>query len=223
MIELAKGANVVRSINKDRRPRRPLAREGANSLDQKKILLICVEGETEQAYFNSIASYNHQIYPVVFPGNNSSPQGLLSAAISKVEEFIKKKGLKPSDEAWLVLDRDEGERDEAILDLYEWAKLHRNRYIALSVPNFELWILAHFQGVSGISTKTEVKTALDSHISNYKKGNASQLPISVNRISQAVSNISSKLRECPEELADFDGLGGVTSVHMLVQKMISDL
>lgn len=222
MIKLVKGENRNKFGDRTRKPRRSLARKGVNSLEQKKILLICVEGETEQAYFNSIATYNHRIFPVVFPGNNSSPQGLLAAVVSKVEEFIESKDLKSSDEAWLVLDRDEGQRDSAILDLYNWAKLHRNRYIALSVPNFEIWVLAHFQSISGISTKNEVKNALKSHISNYRKGDVNQLPTETDQISQAISNISSKLRDCPEELADFDGLGGVTSVHILVQEMISD-
>lgn len=61
--------------------------------------------------------------------------------------------LQNTDEAWLVVDKDEwSEKDLAVL--FAWSKESENYEIALSNPKFEYWLLLHFENAtSSLSTR----------------------------------------------------------------------
>ena len=68
-----------------------------------------------------------------------------------VEIIIFPEGLKKSDEAWLVVDKDQW-TDEQLSQLHQWSLKAKNYGFALSNPKFEFWLLLHFEDGSGVSS-----------------------------------------------------------------------
>jgi hypothetical protein len=88
--------------------------------------------------------------------------------LSRMEEYIKQEGVKPSDEAWLIVDRDQW--DEKHLDLlHQWTLKCSNYKLALSNPKFEFWLLLHYEDAKNISTERECLTRLKHYLPNYNK------------------------------------------------------
>ena len=123
----------------------------------RKTFLIIVEGETEKNYFNKF--HNHKI---VKKGKNPGILKLVKEAkeINKNYEYY---------EVWVVSDIDNC--SQKIFD--ESYKLARknNIQIAHSNPNFEYWILLHFQSEINIP-KNQYSKLITKHLGGkkYKKG-----------------------------------------------------
>ena len=64
-------------------------------------------------------------------------------------DHLESEGLKPSDEAWLVVDKDQW-TDEQLTQLHQWSLQQENYGFALSNPKFEYWLLLHFEDGTGI-------------------------------------------------------------------------
>lgn len=188
--------------------------------DQRKLFIIGVEGETEYAYFSNICDATQKIRQIVVSGKHSNADSIREAVAREIQKKINTKEIRSSDEAWIVLDRDQGENDEAIATLYEWANKQKNRFIALSNPDFEYWLILHFEDGIGICTKRETKDRIRMHISEYSKGNPKQLPKDWGSINQAINRAVKKHRIVPKSVEEFDKVGGAsTSVHHLLEHL----
>jgi hypothetical protein len=66
-------------------------------------------------------------------------------------EYLRQESLKKSDEAWLVVDKDQWS-NEQLEQLLRWAQGSDNYGFALSNPKFEYWLLLHFEDGEGISS-----------------------------------------------------------------------
>lgn len=133
----------------------------------KKLFVISVEGsKTEPQYF---AIFN-QIESIVLvkclkrAPTDSSPIQVLK----KMQGYLRKESLRKTDEAWIVVDKDAWTEDQ-LSELLQWAKKKENHGFALSNPNFEYWLLLHFEDGNGITTLQECKIRLKRHLPNYKK------------------------------------------------------
>ena len=133
----------------------------------KKLFVVSVEGsKTEPQYF---ANFNEPQSIVLVkclkrPLTESSPLQVLK----KMQEYIRKESLKKTDEAWIVVDKDDWSEDQ-LNALVDWANTHENYGFALSNPNFEYWLLLHFEDGKGIANFQECLTRLKRHLPNYKK------------------------------------------------------
>ena len=114
---------------KRRRFQRPLG-----ELRYRKLFVIAVEGvKTERQYF-AIFNNRQSVIRVncLKQRNDSSPPQVLK----RMEDHLRAEELKPSDEAWLVVDKDQW-TDEQLVQLHAWAQKRDNYGFALSNPKFE--------------------------------------------------------------------------------------
>ena len=127
--------------------RRPFKRR-APYLSYRKLFLIATEGaRTEPIYFDMFNSPQATIHIKLLPAkkHGTSPPQVLKRA----EEFVKEKGLRREDEVWLVMDRDQwtdGQLHGVCLGCRTSAF-----NLAVSNPQFEYWLLLHFEDGSGVT------------------------------------------------------------------------
>lgn len=125
----------------------------------KKLFVVSVEGsKTEPQYF---AIFNQPQSIVLVkclkrPLTESSPIQVLK----RMEVYLRKESLRKTDEAWVVVDKDDW-TEERLKELLQWAKKSENHGVALSNPNFEYG--------KGIANSQECLTRLKRHMPNYKK------------------------------------------------------
>ncbi|NGX51235.1 MAG: hypothetical protein K1060chlam2_01099 [Chlamydiae bacterium] len=133
----------------------------------KKLFVISAEGsKTEPQYF-TLFNQPHSIVLVKClkrKSTNSSPTQVLK----RMEGYLRKESLKNAYEAWLVVDKDDWTEDQ-LLELSKWAKKRANYNFALSNPNFEYWLLLHFEEGKGMKQPQECSIRLKRHLRNYKK------------------------------------------------------
>lgn len=150
----------------------------------KKKYLIFAEGcVTEPEYFrkiNSLTSDRIEVSCILQKGKGLDPNSILKSIASE----IKKRTLLPNDEIWAVLDRDEWTEDQ-LNALVNWAKRHRGRFIGMSNPKFEYWLLLHFEKPKKTLTEKGCTAALKRHLPNYDKH--IRVEISIDHIRQAIS------------------------------------
>lgn len=137
------------------------------TLAYKKLFIIVAEGKkTEKEYFSLpvIKSPRVQI-KCIKRDSKSSPFYVLK----RMDQYIRENGLSGTDEAWLVVDTDQWEKED-LKKLVEWAKKGVNRDLAVSNPKFEYWLLLHFEDGTGVSSPANCSERLLKYISDYDKG-----------------------------------------------------
>lgn len=188
--------------------------------EQRKIFIIVVEGQTEQRYFENFRNLAANVIVKVNRPKASDPGSALSKMEEQLEEFKAKKDLKPGDQAWLVFDQDQWGLS-SIEAAWDWSVERKDRGVAFSRPQFELWLLLHFESATGVSTKSEVLHRLDVYIPGYTKGKQNQLPQDVESYRNAIENAKSKVTEIPESFSDTNDIAGAfTTVHFLVESIL---
>ena len=174
-------------MGRDNQPKaRQLARlqhKEARRASYERILIVCEGSKTEPQYFEEICAAYHlhsanvQVYP-----------SLLGTAPIQVVEYARQlfvrgdlhKGIRPRsfDQVYAVFDRDD--HDSYFAALSHAASLDGKlrgdngqpvtfRAIA-SVPNFELWLLLHFETIYEAIARDDVIQRLRQHIHDYDKG-----------------------------------------------------
>lgn len=125
----------------------PPKRRQLGQLPYRKLYVIAAEGaKTEPQYFD-LFKYSESISVNFIRGHNeSSPLQVLK----RMSKCLKDMSLKKTDEAWLVVDKDEW-TNEQLSQLHEWSLGKPNYGFALSNPRFEYWLLLHFDEGTGIS------------------------------------------------------------------------
>ena len=181
----------------------------------KKLFVISVEGsKTEPQYF---AIFN-QPDSIVFvkclkrKSTDSSPNKVLK----RMEGYLRKESLKKTDEAWIVVDKDDWNEDQ-LRDLLQWVKKRVNNHkLALSNPNFEYWLLLHFEDGKGIASSQECLTRLKRHLPNYKK-NIDGKKFTSGLITQAISRAKlrdvNRINDLPQKWS--------TDVYKLAERILS--
>lgn len=180
----------------------------------KKLFVVSVEGsKTEPQYF---AIFNHPQSIVLVkclkrPSTESSPIQVLK----RMQGYLRKESLRKTDEAWIVVDKDDWTEDQ-LKELLKWAKKSENRGFALSNPNFEYWLLLHFEDGKGIANSQECLTRLKRHLPNYKKdidGKKITLELIAKAIARARQRDINRSSDLPPIWS--------TGVYKLVEKIIN--
>ncbi|MBR4171678.1 MAG: RloB domain-containing protein [Kiritimatiellae bacterium] len=99
--------------------------------------------------------------------DGASPDAVLKRMTLEMNRMSLRKG----DEAWLVLDRDRW-TDDQLRPLLDWMTSETGgirRGIALSNPKFELWLLLHFEPISGCISDHSVDGRLAMYLPEYDK------------------------------------------------------
>lgn len=134
-----------------------------------------------------------------------------------MESYLQKEGLKKSDEAWLVVDKDAWPEDQ-LRQLMAWEQKKENYGFALSNPNFEYWLLLHFEDGKGSLSASECLNRLKKHLPNYHK------EIDTKRITR--DHIDQAILRAKLQKADNAGvLSQVcrTTVYRLVERILGHL
>ena len=85
-----------------------------------------------------------------------------------MQKHIREEAVRPSDDAWLVVDRDEWS-DTQLDELHKWSAQKDNYGFALSNPRFEFWLLLAFpRDGKGVSAR-RLDGCLRKHIPDYDK------------------------------------------------------
>jgi hypothetical protein len=183
-------------------------------LNYRKLFVIAVEGhKTEPQYF---AIFNNQSSVVSVNCLRGRAESSPPHVLKRMKEYLKNKSLKNSDEAWLVVDRDHW-TEEQLIQLHSWSQESQNYGFALSNPNFEFWLLLHFEDVSRITTSRECSEHLIRYIPNYDKGID---PRKFTRESVAEAVQRARRRDNPP-CTDWPRYFG-TTVYRLVERLISN-
>ncbi len=180
----------------------------------RRLFIISVEGlTTEPQYFSIFNDLELVIHVDCLKGKNeSSPIHVLR----RMKKYLKETKLKSSDEAWLVVDKDQW-TDEQLTKLHAWSKEHDNYGFALSNPKFEYWLLLHFEDGTNISSPRECSERLNRYLPNYQKG------IDARKITQNIIDAAirrAKDRDNPP-CSDWPRTTG-TTVYRLVEKLLKE-
>lgn len=194
------------------RPRRKFQRP-LGERRYRKMFIIATEGaETEPQYFgmfNSAATVIH--VRCLKCKTASSPPHVLS----RMTKHLQKEGLKPEDEAWLVVDKDQW-TDQQLAALHQWSQTKDNYGLAVSNPKFELWLLLHFEDGSGVTSPRQCTERLTRHLPNFAKGN-----VEVKKLAEGIDDAIQRARRKDSPLcADWPRNTG-TTVYRLVEKLLS--
>jgi hypothetical protein len=133
----------------------------------RKLFVIAVEGaKTEPQYFATLNNQQSVIRVNCLKGkHDSSPPQVLR----RMQDHLKKEALKKSDEAWLVVDKDQW-TDGQLAQLNGWSQAADNYGLALSNPKFEYWLLLHFEDGTGIASSQDCSDRLKRYLPDYDKG-----------------------------------------------------
>lgn len=146
--------------------RRSLTRQIGNR-EFRKYYLLATEGSvTEPEYFNKFNKTNAtiKIECIHRTCGRSSPRHVLS----DMKKYLRENAISENYEVWLIIDRDDWSLNE-ILELHAWAAERSEYNLAISDPNFEYWILLHYEEGTGCTGKASIKARLNRHIQGYDK------------------------------------------------------
>lgn len=147
-------------------PRRRFTRS-TDSKSYRKLYVIATEGhKTEPQYFSMFNGKNTVTQIRCLKDKNASDP---KSVLRRMNRYLKEEGLKKSDEAWLVVDRDSWTKKH-LAELLNWSKAKENYGLALSNPKFEYWLLLHFDEGRKVKTSKSCSEALKKYLPNYDKG-----------------------------------------------------
>lgn len=190
-------------------------RRVGNKRSYRPVFIIATEGKkTEPDYFRMgiFRSRERPVCVKVLGGRSgSSPQ----AVLDRMREYLKSYEKKDGDEAWLVVDKDQWKNADLKV-LYAWSQSDTYTNLAVSNPQFEYWLLLHFEDGKGINNKDECLSRLQKYIPDYDKGNIPIGKFTVTRVRCAVER--AKSQDSPPCAKWPVGTG--TTVYRMVEKIL---
>ncbi len=181
----------------------------------RKMFVIATEGnKTEPLYFGI---FNDQQSVIHVRCLKSKHESAPTHVLKKMENFLEGKALRKSDEAWLVVDKDNW-TDEQLAELHAWSQKKDTYGFALSNPMFEYWLLLHFDDGTGMSSARAGADRLRRNLPGYDKG-LDLRKITPERIDAAVRR--AKLRDNPP-CTDWPRSIGHTTVYRLVENILKE-
>ncbi len=179
----------------------------------RKMFVLATEGsKTESQYFSIFNDKDLTVHIKFLRGRDRSAP---AQVLKRMRDYLKEFNLTSSDEAWLVVDKDQW-TDEQLLQLYEWAKEDDSYGFALSNPKFELWLLLHFEDGKGVSSSQVCSERLKRYMPDYDK-DINKRKISRTMIEKAVKR--AKELDAPA-CSDWPRSAG-TTVYKLIENILN--
>ena len=196
-------------------PNRRKYRRPTGERRYRKLFLIATEGDKTEPQYFAILNDHHSVIHVdcIKSKHHSSPLQVLK----RMEDRLKRETLKNSDEAWLVVDKDQWQ-DEQLAQLHTWSQDADNYGFALSNPKFEYWLLLHFEDGTNLGSASECSARLKKHLPGYDKG-LDIRNITPDMIEDAIRR--AKARDNPP-CGDWPRTFGSTTVYKLVENILSE-
>jgi len=194
-------------MTKRRKFQRPQA-----TRNYRKLFVIATEGDkTAHQYF---ALFSNRTTTVTVKCLKSRDESSPPKVLKRMKDYIEDKGLKRTDEAWLVVDKDQW-RDDQLSQLHDWSTSETNYGLAVSNPKFELWLMIHFEDATGAATPRQCSERLNRHLPGYDKGHLDTGKLK-SGIAAAIDR--AKFKDQPP-CADWPRSSG-TTVYRLVEKLM---
>ncbi|EPD68286.1 hypothetical protein HMPREF1219_01932 [Corynebacterium pyruviciproducens ATCC BAA-1742] len=198
-------------------------RKRANTRALKALFGIIVEGDTEKRYFDRFRGANVKVK--VVPGRSApDPESLTELADDVLDEFKRKGEIRSGDQMWIVSDKDTYTAEQ-IEVLFSWAAKRKDRGLGLSLPQFEYWLLLHYEDGVGVLTQRECLSRLHHHNPHYRKNDLSSVSFSEADINRAVQR-ARRFPPLPPTFREFLNSGldrsAYTSVHVLVERLLKE-
>jgi hypothetical protein len=181
------------------RQRDKLERKIGQRAPFERVLIVCEGSKTEPQYFEALKRHYrlHNANVVVQSSQyGTSPLQVVQFAQDRFERGDAHSHLRPRafDRVVAVFDRDEHASYHAALALADGlAQALRNedkkpvRFEAVaSVPNFELWLLLHFEDVLAPVHRDQVLQRLRQHLPHYAKAGADHFGLTRHRMPAAI-------------------------------------
>lgn len=192
--------------------RRKFKRDLGERTYRKKFVVAAEGTKTEPQYFLIFNTLKTMVSVKFLRDRhkNAPPQ-----VLKRMDDYLKKEGIKKTDEAWLVVDKDKW-TDEQLSQLHKWAQQSDNYGFALSNPKFEYWLLLHFTEGNSITSARDCSERLEREIPGYDKGiNARK--ITIDMVKDAIRR--AKKRDSPP-CTDWPRSMGCTTVYKLVENIL---
>ena len=190
--------------------RKYIATRRHNLEKTRTAFIIATEGNTEKEYFQLFKQ--RKVIKFVNAGSRSNPTGVLSA----LKKSRHMKHITQPFEAWVVVDRNNWELRE-FTELSNWCKANSSYHCAISNPQFEFWLLLHFEDADGVRTQAECLARLKYYLKGYDKHIVPFEDEFLPRIQDAVNRAkrlnASSTNNCPPPAR-------CTTVYRLVEKLL---
>lgn len=190
---------MARDNSSKERQRKQLERKLGRRASYDRILIVSEGSKTEPNYFREIrvAHRLHTANVVVRPSQlGTDPIQVVQYAQALFENGDRHKRIqcRAFEQIYAVFDRDDhGSYFDALnlaksLDgkLKNDAKLPVSFKAIASVPNFELWLLLHYEDIQAPIHRDEVLHRLKQHLPNYEKGAGGAFAATQNRLEIAI-------------------------------------
>jgi len=216
-------------MGRDNHPRERQARQLARKQGQRaiyeRVLIVCEGSRTEPLYFRALRAHyrlhaaNVEVRPSEY---GTSPLQVVEYARALFERGDPHARIKPRafERVYAVFDRDEHASYHEALRLAESldGKLRSDekraaRFEAIaSVPNFELWLLLHFEEILAPLHRDEVIARLRQHLPDYEKGTGGHFNATRHRLPDALE----RARWLAERHSRNDGNAPYTDIAPLI-------
>lgn len=178
----------------------------------RKLFVIATEGvKTEPQYFSIFNNHHAIIRLHCLRGSHASAP---LHVLKRMQDYLKKYGMSVTDEAWLVIDKDQW-TDQQLSQLHAWSESCQQYGLAVSNPKFEYWLLLHFEDGNGIASSSDCTDRLRRHLPYYDKGIEIH-QISPARIDEAIER--ARRRDNPP-CTDWPRLPSNTTVYKLIENI----
>ena len=178
----------------------------------RRMFVLATEGaRTEPLYFLIFNSRDTAVHMKHLKGRS---QNAPVQVLRRMKDYLHDNRLVDEDEAWLVVDRDQW-REDQLLQLHTWCQTDPQYGLAVSNPEFEYWLLLHFEDGTGIENSRQCTERLKRHLPHYSKAHLEAEKLQP-RIGEAIER--AKQRDNPPCI-DWPRNTG-TTVCRLVEKLM---
>ncbi|HBD7469427.1 TPA: RloB family protein [Legionella pneumophila] len=179
--------------------------------EYRKVITIFPEGEkTENCYFSILKEMSENINIIVKKGDKKTEP---NQVLSRAKKYIRESGLSKNEQIWLVIDVD-NRPESSFKECLLWEKANHKYNVAISNPNFEYWLLMHFESGDGVRNTNECMSQLIKYIPQYSKSNISHKDITKERCLKAIEN-GAKRHKITDILKD-----SCSTVYKLVEEVM---
>ncbi len=179
----------------------------------RTVCWVSAEGSTERDYFGMDA-FRRADVSLQFPKDVHPDRRNPAAVLKRFQKALRSEDFRASDEAWIVVDVDEWDREE-IDSLYAWAEEDDRHHVVVSNPKFELFLLMHYEKASGCTTAARVDAALKRHMPGYDK-RLGKRQFSRSQVLGAIAEARSRRAGCKDVIPR----PGMTDAYLLADRLI---
>jgi hypothetical protein len=188
-------------------------RRKSKNLPYRKIFHMFTEGNrTEACYFDILRAVADQVTIKSYPSNHKSDP---TQVLAKAQKFIKESGLQHNEYVWIVVDVD-NRAASLFAPLHAWEKTDPRFGLAMSNPNFEYWLLLHYDDGHKVADRKSCQKRLREHLPHFEKNQLTMDSINIKRVVKACERAEARERQCENIYKD-----SYSTVYLPVKQMLN--